>query len=83
MTVTKSERWFNTCMSYSSKCDHNFHFDQSPDLPGCAAPASLRFSPMLFQQQICRGDTLTGDARLEFLRNSERLKMRERIERAG
>ena len=29
-------------------------------------------------------DLLTGDARLEFLRNSaRRLKMRERIERAG
>ena len=29
------------------------------------------------------GSSLTGDARLEFLRDARRLKMRERIERAG
>ena len=50
---------------------------------GCKLTKQLYFYSKQFT--ACFGDgLLTGDARLEFLRNSaRRLKMRERIERAG
>ena len=46
--------------------------------------AHVRARPASPAQNSDMGRDLTGDARLEFLRNSaRRLKMRERIERAG